>query len=86
MKPVMEVREITSRVIGMLNVIQSSIVTYFKGEDEEMVAVRGPIQIMVQVNEPEVEDNFIESNEISDNQEVRASQLSDSVIKGNSLS
>ena len=52
MKPVMQVREMTTRVIGMLRIIQTSLTTYFKGENDEMVAVEGPVKFMIQVNKP----------------------------------
>lgn len=52
LKPIMQIREVVSKVFGMLRIVQTSLTTYFVRDDNKLVAMEGPVEISVQVVPP----------------------------------
>lgn len=78
LKPIMQVREVVSKVFGMLRVVQSTLTTYFLRDDDKLIAMEGPVEIMVQVvppSEAQQELEMVSKLESKDNDAAASGNL-----------
>ena len=48
LRPVMQIREISTKILGMMRIIRSTMIMFFMKEDDQtMIAVQGPVEVCI---------------------------------------
>ncbi|XP_076035112.1 uncharacterized protein LOC143021463 [Oratosquilla oratoria] len=54
--PLMQVRQISSRVTGIFHIIKSSIVTFFMSDNQEVVAIESDPEVLIEIRPDQLEE------------------------------